>query len=105
MCIHGHGFRGDVDEVRVSNVVRSPEWIRLQYENQKPLQTLVGPVVAAGDAFRASVESLTIDEGAQAVITAQFGGAQKLYWLVATPEGASIQAVDQGSFGIGRAHV
>jgi hypothetical protein len=95
---HGHGFRGDVDEVRVSNVARSPEWIRLQYENQKPLQTLVGPIVAPGDAFRASVEALTIDEGKQATITAQFAGAQKLYWLVADNVRATVQAVDQATF-------
>ena len=38
-------WHGDIDEVRVSSVVRSPDWVRLQYENQKPFQTLVGPLV------------------------------------------------------------
>ena len=38
---HNYDFVGDLDEVRISNVVRSPDWIRLQYENQKPMQTLV----------------------------------------------------------------
>jgi hypothetical protein len=29
-------FHGSLDEVRVSAVARSPEWIKLSYENQKP---------------------------------------------------------------------
>jgi len=35
-------FAGDIDEVRISKVARSAAWIKLEYENQKPLQTLVG---------------------------------------------------------------
>ncbi|MDB5047820.1 MAG: hypothetical protein JWO30_891 [Fibrobacteres bacterium] len=34
-------FHGWLDEVRVSNVARSAEWIKLAYENQKDAQTLV----------------------------------------------------------------
>ena len=37
---HNYDYVGDIDEVRISNVSRSAGWIRLQYENQKPLQTL-----------------------------------------------------------------
>lgn len=38
---HGNGkrafeFSGDLDEARVHSVARSAEWIRLEYENQKP---------------------------------------------------------------------
>ncbi|MCX8496248.1 MAG: DUF2341 domain-containing protein, partial [Akkermansiaceae bacterium] len=44
-------FIGDIDEVRVSTVARSPDWIKLQYENQKPQQTLVGPIVQPGNDF------------------------------------------------------
>ena len=37
-----YDFVGDIDEVRISKVARSADWISLQYENQKPLQTLAG---------------------------------------------------------------
>ncbi|MEI6536940.1 MAG: DUF2341 domain-containing protein, partial [Verrucomicrobiaceae bacterium] len=37
-------FTGDIDEVRVSRVARSVNWMKLQYENQKAQQTLVGPI-------------------------------------------------------------
>ena len=37
---NNYEFVGDIDEVRISKVVRSADWVRLQYENQKPLQTL-----------------------------------------------------------------
>ncbi len=97
---HGHGFVGDVDEVRISKVARSPEWIRLQYENQKPLQTLVGPIVASGDTFAASVPSVVVSEGASAKVTAQAGGAQKVYWLLEQEGRESVVAVDQFEFTI-----
>ena len=40
-----------MDEVRVSKVARSANWINLEYQNQKPLQTLVGPLVQTGSTF------------------------------------------------------
>ena len=39
---NNYDFVGDIDEVRISKVARSADWMRLQYENQKPLQTLTG---------------------------------------------------------------
>ena len=92
---HGHGFRGDVDEVRVSNVARSPEWIRLQYENQRALPTLVGPLVAPGDAFATSVPALRIAEGGAATVTAQVGGALKYAWLLQRDGEQRTLAVDE----------
>lgn len=92
---HGHGFRGDVDEVRVSNVVRSPEWIELQFANQRALQTLVGPIVAGGSAFAASVPALRVDEGGRATVTAQAGGAQKLTWWLQRDGKQTVFAVDR----------
>ena len=53
----GAGFVGDLDEVRISNVARSADWVKLQYENQKPLQTLVGPLVQPGTRLRGLAES------------------------------------------------
>ena len=64
----GHGFTGDLDEVRVSNVARSADWMRLQYENQKRRQTLVGPLVQPGTAFAVSPAAIAIDEGASVTV-------------------------------------
>ena len=47
-------FAGDIDEARVSRVARSADWIKLEYENQKAQQTLVGSLVQPGNAFSVS---------------------------------------------------
>lgn len=95
---HNYSFVGDLDEVRVSKVARSANWVRLQYENQKPLQTLVGPVVQPGEAFVVSSAALTVREGQSTQIMAQAGGAQKLYWMVKRAGEHRIVAVDRRSY-------
>ncbi len=97
-------FVGDIDEVRISNVTRSADWIRLQYENQKPLQTLAGPVVQKGDVFSVSSTSLTVPEGGRAVISARAEGAQKVFWILKDRDGERVVAVDrfQHAFEAGR---
>jgi hypothetical protein len=77
-----YDFVGDLDEVRISKVARSPEWIRLQYENQKPFQTLVGPVVQPGAEFSFSQADVVVPEGKSVKLTAKAGAAQKVYWVV-----------------------
>jgi hypothetical protein len=91
-------FVGDIDEVRISKVTRSADWIRLQYENQKPLQTLVGPLVRPGDAFSVSTRSLTIPEGGSAPVSAETAGAQKIYWILKSGDRESIVAVDRSKY-------
>lgn len=91
-------FTGDIDEVRLSSVVRSPDWIRLEYENQKPLQTLVGTLAQAGDKFSTSSNSVTIDEGRQQSIAATAGGAQKVYWVLKRDGVDELVAVDRYSY-------
>lgn len=78
---NGYRFVGDMDEVRLSKVVRSADWIKLEYENQKLQQTLVGNLVQPGSTFSAAPATLTIDENAVATLTAKAGGAQKVYWV------------------------
>jgi hypothetical protein len=34
-------FNGQIDEVRLSNTVRGPDWVQLEFENQKPASTVV----------------------------------------------------------------
>ena len=91
-------FVGDVDEVRISKVARSADWIKLQYENQKPLQTLVGPLIQAGETFAVSTDATSVDEGAAAKFKLQAGGAEKIFWTLKADGKESLLAVDQFSF-------
>lgn len=93
-----YGFVGDLDEVRVSRVARSADWLRLQYENQKPMQTLVGPMVRAGGGFSVTPKRAVVAEGGRAHFTAQAGGAQKLYWSLLRDGREEVLAVDRFAF-------
>ncbi len=77
---NNYDFVGDLDEVRVSKVVRSPEWVKLQFENQKPNQSLVGSLVQPGNEFSVSASELVVGENQTAKFTAQAGGALKVLW-------------------------
>ncbi len=88
-------FAGDLDEVRVSRVARSADWFKLEYENQKPQQTLVGSLVPPGTAFAVAPAQLKVDEGQSATVTAQAGGAQKVYWIIKRDGAETLAAVDQ----------
>ena len=92
------GFHGDMDEVRVSKMTRSAEWIRLQYENQKPLQTLLGPLMRAGSDFAVTPEKAALDEKSRASFQAQAGGAEKIYWSLVREGREQILAVDRFAF-------
>ena len=93
-----YNFVGDIDEVRVSRVVRSLDWVRLQYENQKPAQTLAGPVVQSGDTFSVSEAKVNVAEGKSVTLSAKAGGAQKVYWVVMQDGKETVAAVDRISF-------
>ena len=95
---NNYNFVGDIDEVRISKVARSADWIKLQYENQKPLQTLVGPVVRPGNRFSVSQSVITVLEGKQAKVTAEAGGAQKIYWILKRDGRETVAAVDRLAF-------
>jgi hypothetical protein len=90
-----YNFVGAVDEVRIAGVARSADWVRLEYENQKPLQTAVGPIVAAGDAFTLDAASLALDEGARATVRARIGGAQRIVWTLVRGESREVVATDR----------
>lgn len=93
-----YDFAGDVDEVRVSKVARSADWVRLEYENQKPMQTLVGLVVQPGNDFSVSQDRLTVLEGQSAAVTAKAGGAQKVFWILKGGGKETVVAVDRFTF-------
>ena len=93
-------FVGDMDEVRVSKVARSADWVKLQYENQKPMQTLVGPVVRPGNTFSVSTDTLSIPEGGAAAVTARADGAQKVYWVLQRGGKDTVVAVDRSGYAL-----
>ena len=85
-------FKGDIDEVRISKVTRSADWVKMEYENQKPLGTMVGPLVREGNAFSVSPASIEVDEGKSATVAAQAGGrrnsagwSRKTVWSRSSP--------------------
>ena len=95
---HGNGrgpFNGALDEVRFESVARSANWLKLCYENQKPLQLLVGPLVQDGDKFSVSKSNMEMEEGASIALSAKAGGARKVYWVLQDGEQEEILAVDR----------
>jgi hypothetical protein len=81
--------------VRVSKVARTADWVRLEDENQKPRQTLVGLVVQKGSAFSVSPESVTMKEGEVVEFAAQAGGAQKVSWSLVHGDEETVIATDR----------
>ena len=89
-----YNFVGDVDEVRVSKVARSADWIKLEYENKKRQQTLVGSIPTIGTAFVVAPEKVELLEGKSLTITAEAGGAQKVCWILKRDGVEKVVAVD-----------
>ena len=98
MEIGGNKFAGDIDEVRVSSVTRSANWVKLEYENQNPQQTLVGPLVRPGADFAVNPTAIKMLEGESTTVLAQVGGAQKLYWILKREGAETTVAVDRLSY-------
>ena len=90
-----YNFVGDVDEVRISKIVRSADWIRMEYENQKPLKTLVGSLVKPGTGFGVCREKLDLAEGRKYTVVARAGGAEKVYWILNRDGRETVVAVDR----------
>ncbi|MEI6537153.1 MAG: DUF2341 domain-containing protein, partial [Verrucomicrobiaceae bacterium] len=95
---NNYDFVGDIDEVRISRVQRSAEWVHLTYENQKPMQSLVGAIIQPGNAFSVSPATATVPEGKSATFAAQAGGAQKVVWLLKSDGKESVVAMDRFSY-------
>ena len=91
-------YIGDIDEVRISKVTRSADWVKLQYENQKPLQTLAGPLVQPGNDFSVSQTQIAVLEGKSTTVSAKAGGAQKLYWVLKRDGKETVALTDRHDF-------
>lgn len=90
-----YNFAGDVDEVRISKVTRSANWVKMEYEDQKALQTMTGILVPPGSTFSVSPAAVTMNEGTTTNVTAQAGGAQKVYWISKSGGKETIISVDR----------
>ncbi len=95
---NNYDFVGDIDEVRISQVARSADWVRLEYENQKPFQTVVGPLVQPGNDFSVSETQVAVAEGKSVTLSAKAGGAQKVYWVVNRDGVERVAATDRFTF-------
>ena len=95
---NNYQFVGDIDEVRISKVTRSADWVKLEYENQKPMQTLVGFLAQPGSDISVSEKKITVLEGKSATVTAKAGGAQKLYWILKKDGVDAVVGVDKHSY-------
>lgn len=93
-----YGFKGDIDEARVSKVARSANWVKMQYENQKPLQTVVGPLVQSGNEFSISEKHIDLLEGKYTTVAAKAGSARKVYWIIKNGRSETIADVDRFHF-------
>ncbi|MFO0904241.1 MAG: DUF2341 domain-containing protein [Pirellulales bacterium] len=93
-----YDYVGELDEVRIASVARSPAWIRLEFENQRPDSPLVGPLVQPGDAFSVEPRLLELDETASATLTAQAGGARRVYWTLTRDGVTSVVATNRFSY-------
>ena len=95
---NNYDFVGDLDEVRISKVARSEDWVRLTYENQRPLQTLVGAIVQPGATFAVSPAAATVAEGKSATFAAQAGGALKVVWALKSDGKETVVATDRFNY-------
>lgn len=91
-------FAGEIDEVRISTVARSADWVKLEYENQRRVQTLLGTPVQPGSEFSVSHRQVVLDEGRSVAVSARAGGAQKVYWLLQQDGAERRVAADRFAF-------
>jgi hypothetical protein len=75
-----YSYEGAMDEVRVSSVARSPEWIKLEYANQAPNQCLVGHVVMQGGEVTLTADRLVLNQGETVTYKANVPGALSVSW-------------------------
>jgi hypothetical protein len=77
----------------------------MEYESQKPLQTMVGTLVQSGSTFSASPESVTMGEGTSTDFTGEAGGAQKVFWIRKENGVDTVLAVDQFTLNVSSGRV
>lgn len=97
---NNYDYVGDLDEVRISSVVRSADWVKLQYENQRLAQSFVGPIVQQGSEFSVSKTAIQLAESETASVKLKADGAQKVFWILQRDGQESIVATDRFAYEI-----
>jgi hypothetical protein len=71
-----------IDEVQISNVGRSAEWVQLAYENQKPVQALVSIPVPEGcvETFGLADTTIQAEESGSFSVSGIDDCAHRYYW-------------------------
>ena len=84
-------FSGIIDEANVANVARSPAWIKLSYETQKPTASCVSLEAAVAPSITVQPSALSVNEGANATMTVTASGTPTLWyeWYKDTVAGAN----------------
>ena len=102
---NNYAFVGEMDEVRVSKVTRSADWVKLEYENQKQQHALTGCLVQPGSDFKVSDSKITVMEGKTATVSLKAGGAQKIYWILKQDGKETIVDVDTFNYTVNAGRV
>ena len=102
---NNYAFVGEMDEVRVSKVTRSADWVKLEYENQKQQHALTGCLVQPGSDFKVSDTKITVMEGKTATVSLKAGGAQKIYWILKQDGKETIVDVDTFNYTVNAGRV
>jgi hypothetical protein len=90
-----YSFVGEMDEVRVSSVARPEAWVRLEYENQKAGQTLVGHLVQDCGVPLVKPAKVAVQEGGAVQLFAEPGGARKVFWVEIRDGKETVLATDR----------
>lgn len=94
----GH-FTGNIDEVRISRVIRSPDYLRALYENQKAGQDMVGPPVPDGcrERFGTDKDTVRVAEASSASVAGMAACALRWGWWKVVGDSAMAPLASQGA--------
>jgi hypothetical protein len=93
---------GIIDEVRVSQIQRGPDWIKLSYETQKPASIVGGPIPASCTDESLSAANVTAAEGGTATLIGVADCAVYARWVLTSPADSVIAHGTASSLPTGR---
>lgn len=91
----GGNFKGELDEARISKGIRSPHWVKLEFQNQRQFNILTGPLVVSGTKFDVVPVYSEVEEGKSILLKAEADGAHKVIWMYLKNGKEEIYAVDR----------
>jgi hypothetical protein len=95
---HGNYFDGKIDEARVVGAVRSTDWMKLEYENQKSTQNLISLPIMDGcvTEFGVSDDTVIAVERGNVSVSGIAKCALKYQWSVVVDDSTVVPAGSQG---------